>query len=222
MTQVGSAIKPFTKWRGSPHAKKDLISSGAVVVDKSRNLAGVLMTCYLNTRNVRDAITYQRFYGDKESYWFGHALTSTPYHFVPGYSGGIGHITHPEEDGKENKDKEEICTLQLLHVLESTGEPFWFNNAITEFKGAQDAEYLSVDGWVPHDGRWHGGGKRFPNEFCVEMPYGDRDKTLGLPEQVHRVDAALKWRIDRSIEEAKKYDGMMEKDGLLSIHRETQ
>lgn len=190
-----------------------------VVVDKTRNLAGVLMACHMNSRKVRDQITYKRFYGDKESYWFAHAMTSTPYHFVPGYSGGIGRITHPTQDDHDNVDKEEICTLQLLHVLESTGEPMWFNNAITEYKGTNDAHYLVAEGWIPHDGRWHGGGKRFPNEFCVEMPEGNRDRTLGLPAPVNRVDGGLKARIDRGIQEIEKYDGMMEQEGLISISR---
>ena len=52
--------------------------SGAVVTNKLWNLAGFLMTCHLNTRSIRDKITYQKFYGDKESYWFANALTSTP------------------------------------------------------------------------------------------------------------------------------------------------
>jgi hypothetical protein len=174
----------------------------------------------MNSQKVRDTVTYKRFYGDKESYWFSHALTSTPYHFVPAYSGGIGPITHPDENGVENREKETICTLQLLHTLESTGEPFWFNNAITEYKGAHDAHYLQAQGWIPQGGRWHGGGHRFPNEFCVDMPEGDRDRTLGLPEPVHRVEGELKWVTDHNVQEVEKYDGMMETQGLIKISRD--
>jgi Mannosyltransferase putative len=191
--------------------------SGAMVIDKTRNLAGLLMTCHMNSQKVRDEITYRRFYGDKESYWFSHALTSTPYHFVPGYSGGIGRITHPKENDRDNPDKEEICTLQLLHVLESTKEPFWFNNAIIEFKGANNAEYIVPEGWIPHDGRWHGGGHRFPNEFCVEMPEGERDKLLGLTEPVRRVEGDLKWRLEKMIETVRRYDGLLETEELVRI-----
>lgn len=196
-----------------------LTESGAVVVDKVRNLPGALMTCHMNTQNFRDEITYRKTYGDKESYWLSHALTSTPYHFVPGYSGAIGRITHPKEDGHELVDQEEICTLQLLHVLESTGEPLWFNNAITEYKGADDAQYIVPEGWVPHHGRWHGGGIRFPNEFCVTMPEGSRDKLLGLPESVHRVEGDLKWRLDKILEVVAQYDETMEREELIKINR---
>jgi hypothetical protein len=187
------------------------------VIDKTRNLAGLLMACHLNTQNVRDEITYQKFYGDKESYWFSHALTSTPYHFVPGYSGGIGRITHPIEDGQENWEKERICTLQLLHVLESTGDPLWFNNAITEYKGANDAQYIVPEGWVGHDGRWTGGGDRFPNEFCVYMPTTNRDTLVGVPSRVKPVTGELKLRLEKMIQLAQKYDRLMEIEGLVSI-----
>lgn len=178
------------------------------MIDKTRGLAGLLMACHMNTRKVRDEITYRRFYGDKESYWLSHALTSTPYHFVPGYSGGIGRIT-----SRDPGDKEHICTLQLLHVLESTQEPFWFNNAIIEFKGANDRQYIHPDAWVPHDGLWHGGGTRFPNELCVEMPEGNRD----FPAKVIRLDERFKLQLESMVVEVAKYDALMEKAGLIEI-----
>ena len=176
------------------------------------------MSCYLNSQKVRDEITYKRFYGDKESYWFGHALTSTPYHFVPGYAGGIGRVTYAQEgNGQENRDREQICTLQLLHTLESTGEPLWFNNAITEWKTVNDDQYIVPEGWVPHGGRWHGGGHRFDNEFCVDMPETERDHLLGLPDRVYRVEGDLKWRLHSMIDVVRRYDGLMERANLVRI-----
>ena len=188
-----------------------LMNSGVVVIDKTRNLAGLLMACHLNTLKVRDEITYQIFYGDKESYWFSHTLTSTPYHFVPGYSGGLGRISHPIEHYIKNPFKEQICTLQLLHVLESTGEPLWFNNALTVFKGANDDMYIDADGWVGHDGHWHdGGSKDIPNQLCVDMPGGGRVRA-------HRVDGELQWKLGSIIQLAEMYDSLMEDEGLASI-----
>ena len=189
-----------------------------MVVDKTRNLAGALMTCFLNSHKVRDEITYKRTYGDKESYWIAHALTSTPYHFVPGYSGGIGRISYPRENDQDQTDKERICTLQLLHVLESTSMPMWFNNAITEYKGANDAQYIVPEAWVPHNGRWGGGGSRFPNEFCVMMPENERDKLLGLPDPVIRIEGEFKERLHAMIDAVRELDGVMEQAGLVEIH----
>jgi hypothetical protein len=184
-----------------------------MILDKTRNLAGVLMACYMNTKKVRDQITYKKFYGDKESYWLSSALTSTPYHFVPGYSGGIGRITNPFG----NVNIEEICTLQILHVLESTGEPLWFNNAIIESKAANDAQYIVAEGWVGHNGRWHPGGTRFRNEFCVNMPVSGRDRLVGFPKRVTRIEGILKARIETIVQEVSKYDALMRKEGLVTI-----
>ena len=191
-----------------------------MVIDKTRNLAALLMVCHLNSRKVRDEITYKRFHGDKESYWFAHVLTSSRYHFVPGYSGGIGRISHPLERGSENPDKEQICTLQLLHVLESTQEPLWFNGAVVQDKKAGDAVYIEPEGWVGHDGRWAASRRpTFANEFCVTMREGIRDRMLGLPEPVHRVEGEFKERLERIVHVAEIYDRLMEEENLISISR---
>ena len=194
--------------------------SGAMVIDKTRNLAALLIACHLNSQKVRDQITYERFYGDKESYWLAHVLTSSPYHFVPGYSGGIGRISHPLENGSENPDKEQICTLQLLHVLESTQEPFWFNSGIVEEKRNGGADYILPEGWVGHDGRWAGSRRpRFANGYCVQMREGSRDRESGLPEPVHRVEGVFKDLMERIIHAAGVYDRLMEAEGLITINR---
>jgi hypothetical protein len=57
------------------------------------------MISHLNLKAQRDSITYKRFYGDKKSYWVGHALTSTPFYFVPGYAGGVGRISKNQKKG---------------------------------------------------------------------------------------------------------------------------
>jgi len=165
------------------------------------------MTCHLNTRSVRDEITYKKFYGDKESYWFAHALTSTPYHFVPQYSGGIGPITRTVRA----TGHEEVCTLQLLHTLESTGEPLWFNNGLVEYKGAGDDRFLRAEGWVPQGGKWRAyEGHGFPNLFCVVMPTGEK-------RSVNRVGREMRQIVDRMVDVARRYDKMMEEAKLLAI-----
>jgi Mannosyltransferase putative len=192
-----------------------------VLLDKTRNFAGALMTSYLNTKKVRDDITYKRFYGDKESYWFGHAMSSTPYHFVPGYGGGIGQISHRTSINlSEITVVELVCTLQILHTLESTEEPFWFNNGIIEWKGANDDHYLVTDAWVPHEGRWDSAKDteaKFPHMWCVQMPEAGGNKP---PEPIRKIEGALKGRFDKIIKEAKKYDGLMEKENLITISRD--
>jgi len=199
----------------------------------------MLMICHLNLRAQREAVTYKRFYGDKESYWVGHALTSTPFHFVPGYSGGLGRISKkgqkkPEDVARMNEDErlsylvsledaqEIICTLQLLHVLESNGSPLWFNNGLAEYKGAFDDQFICAEGWVGHDGKWGSGPTRFPSEMCVEPRDGEFDTSMGdqrAKKMVNRFSKGTSDLISRILEEAKRWDRYCEEEGLVVIKK---
>ena len=141
--------------------------SGAVVTNKLWNLAGFLMTCHLNTRSIRDKITYQKFYGDKESYWFANVLMSTPYHFVPQYSGDIGPIRYTplERAGTKTYVLSSYCILL---------NPPLFNHWLVEYKGAGDDRFLGAEGWVPQGGnrQYCGEDQKPPHLFCVAMPKG--------------------------------------------------
>ena len=188
-----------------------LTTSGSLIVDKTRNLGALLMTCYMNSKRVRDEITYVRFWGDKESYWFSHTLTSTPYHYVPGYAGAIGTITRQTA----NADKEHICTSRLLHVLESTGEPFWINSGLSEFKWYNDAKYSVPDGWVGHDAEWYKDpGATQLDQYCAQVPEG----FLRVQDPVKRVEGELKRVLEEMIHLAKTYDDLMVHAGLIKIN----
>jgi hypothetical protein len=170
------------------------------------------MCCHMNSKRVREEITYVRFWGDKESYWFSHTLTNTPYHYVPGYAGGMGTVT-PQT---ENADKEHICTSRLLHLLESTREPFWINSGLSEFKWYNDGKYSLPDGWVGHDAEWYRpapGATRF-DQYCVQNPEGPR----GEQDPINRVDGSLKRRLEEMIQLAKTYDNLMVNAGLIQIN----
>lgn len=209
------------------------MGSGALAIDKTRNFIAVLMICHLNLRAQRDAITYRKFYGDKESYWLGHALTSTPYHFVRGYSGGIGKVRQwgtkepdvvkamgDDERRKYNEELEQspeyICTLQLLHVLESNGLPLWFNNGLVEYKEVSNDRFLEVDGWVGHDGHWFWGPNKLPNEMCVE-PDGKQEDGSWRKIPTHRMSPEMADLYSAIIEEAKRWDEICEERGLFNV-----
>lgn len=209
------------------------------MIDKSTNFVACMMICHLNLKAQRDAITYKRFYGDKESYWVGHALTSTPYHFVKGYSGGIGPISRkgqlkPEEVEKMREEdlltyrqklekaEEIICTLQILHVLESSGTPLWFNNGLVEYKGVSNDQFIRAEGWVGHDGHWTSGPTRFPNELCIEQLDGEFDRILGdqrPPKKVNRFSPEMAQTIEGLIKEAQRWDKRCEELGLYVVKK---
>jgi hypothetical protein len=189
------------------------------------------MTCHMNTKLIREEITNVMLFGDAASYWYAHALTNTPYHFVPGYSGGIGQIT-PQT---QNADREHICTSRLLHVLESTGQPFWFSSSLLEFMLNNDMKYVVPTGWVGHDASWYSdpAASRL-SQNCVRVPSSTTAKLQQMAEEieeaggkvdsikqewapVNRVDGELKARLEHMIKVAIVYDRKMVKEGLVEI-----
>lgn len=175
------------------------------MIDKTRGLGGMLETCHLNSKKAREEVVYEIISaGDKETYWIAHALTSTSYHWVPGYLGALGVITRDVNTGKET-----ICTSNLLHVLESTGEPFWFNSGVMEFKWWNNAVYIDAQGWIGHNAQWYEGVTKY-SQSCALMPNGE--------ELITRVEGEMKRRIQQAIELAKKYDALMTQAGLISIN----
>jgi Mannosyltransferase putative len=198
----------------------------------------VLMICHLNLKAQRDSITYKKFYGDKESYWMGHALTSTPFHFVPGYSGGIGTISKKGEKKESDVEKmneqekvsylkgledagEIICTLQLLHILESNGLPLWFNNGLVEYKGVSNDKFLRAEGWVGHDGHWFfDGPSRLPNEVCIEPTEGEYDRKLGDEKpkaKVNRLSQEMSDTLQKLLSEAQRWDRRCVEANLFEV-----
>lgn len=57
--------------------------SAIVCIDKSRPrlYMAMLFACWMNIREVREAVTWDLFFGEKESYWLATELTGVPYSF---------------------------------------------------------------------------------------------------------------------------------------------
>ncbi|KAG8986231.1 hypothetical protein FRB90_004145, partial [Tulasnella sp. 427] len=79
---------------------REEMESGVVVYDKTRRdvLMGIIMTGWMNTRSVRDQVTYKVTHGDKESFWMAFELIGAPYAFSSvEYAAMIGQLTHPDK-----------------------------------------------------------------------------------------------------------------------------
>ena len=117
---------------------------------------------------------------------------------------------------------EVICTLQLLHVLESTGEPMWFNNGLIEYKWADDDQFIEAEGWVGHDGHWGAGPARFPMEKCIESPpnQGNSPSTGGVQiKAVNRPTPEMKKVFEEIVKEARRWDEICENHGLFKVEK---
>ncbi|KAG0306655.1 hypothetical protein BGZ98_001957 [Dissophora globulifera] len=116
--------------------------SGVVLINKKTRFAGLLSVCKLNGKYERDLWTYQKFYGDKETYWSGFEMVQEPYAFVRNYGGVIGEL-------REDDDKS-VCGAQLH--LDYLGRPFWWNGGVMRNKNEGISRDLVFGYWMAGGG----------------------------------------------------------------------
>lgn len=109
--------------------------SGVVAVDRSnpRVLVGLVFAAWMNTKDVREQVTYQKFHGDKETFWLAMELAGVEYYFQPWYAGMLGTITEGQPFADLARDNVEICGRHMVH-LDHLGEPFWLNGGVYDNK----------------------------------------------------------------------------------------
>jgi alpha 1,3-mannosyltransferase len=176
--------------------------SGVVAMDKTRPsvILGLIFATWMNTKTVRDEVSYVVFYGDKETFWVAMELSSADYHFQPWYAGTIGHVTDEIEPGADLMENEyEICGTHMLHLDHVGQAPFWFNGGIYENKGHTDAGYTTLTHyWVGETDEirhsqpnwyWVDGNIGCLREKGIKVLYAPMLSTIeAIKEQATRVD----------------------------------
>ncbi|BGP21339.1 alpha-mannosyltransferase, glycosyltransferase family 71 protein [Rhodotorula toruloides] len=134
-------------------ASREEMESGVVVFDKRRTsvVYGLLYAGWLNTRVVREEVTYKNTYGDKESFWMAFELCGLPYHLDREYAGIIGQLTHT--DTKSHSIDTFIQSDHLFH-LDHKGRPLWWNGSLFQEKRVKDRGYLIATHWAPGTVDW--------------------------------------------------------------------
>jgi len=91
----------------------DQMESSTLVINKAKNILGLLAACNLNGNKYKK-IVYKHVYGDKETFWIGFEMARQPFYFNPLRPAFIskvksvgtnstkfcGHVGHKSEDGK--------------------------------------------------------------------------------------------------------------------------
>lgn len=116
---------------------KDEQDSGVVLIDKRKLyvLIGLLHTCWQNSSPIQDDITYKVFYGDKESYWIGMALTKVPYTFEKHWAGIAGELR--ERDGTK-----QVCGNTISHSSDKDKSLIWYNGSLLRDKSRNHRTYM--------------------------------------------------------------------------------
>ena len=159
--------------------------SGVVVLDKGRLpvLMGLLHICWQNTLAVRQKYTYRMGYGDKESWWFGLALSGVSYTM----EGHYGSILGEADTEKPNS----VCSFTIAHVDEKD-KLLWYNGSLLKNKAINKLEFLVPSHWMM-DATWDKGAQK-KDISCM------RDGT------VRDVDESVRNVVETSVENAKKID----------------
>jgi len=112
------------------------MESSTVVINKTKNIIGLLSVCKLNEGNIRSRVVYTYVYGDKETFWIGFDMARQHYHMNPIPNAYIG-TYYKDEFGKR------ICG-HLGHMLPN-GELMFWNGHIIKDKSKVDGINSLID-----------------------------------------------------------------------------
>lgn len=165
--------------------------SGVVVLDKGRLevLMGLLHTCWQNTWDVRDDVTYRITYGDKETWWMGMEMTGSTYAMARHYGGIVGWEETDQRAGKPGKPK--VCSFVIAHVDEAD-KLLWYNGGLLKNKLVNDTLYEVPDSWMV-DADWLKGASK-------------QDMSCMINGNVSALTGEERGVLERSIEQARAMD----------------
>lgn len=155
-----------------------LMEAGAVVIDKTRNLHGLLMTCILNSQpHVHEL--YYMFHGEKETYWIGFEMVRASYYFVPTLAGAIGSGFNKKFSLLHSHPIGRICD-NLAHFHDADGMPWWMNDGILIDKNDKNSGFKRIVDYSRAEwGNW--------DNLCLEETPIARLPDKALIDKIYRL-----------------------------------
>ncbi|QLG74435.1 hypothetical protein HG535_0G03180 [Zygotorulaspora mrakii] len=108
------------------HGYKHHMESGLVVINKNKNLMGLLTSLSLHFSSVREY-----FHGDKEWFWIAQFLRNESFTFHPKEASNIGRLGNVASE--DSSDFYQICSVQLSHS-DIDGSILWVNGGMKTCK----------------------------------------------------------------------------------------
>jgi len=125
------------------------LESSTIVINKSKRLLGILLTCKFNEQKIRDRVVYQKVFGDKETYWMAFDMAREPYSVIPQSIIYVGEINYGEDIDDPNQ--KQLCG-HIGHTDRNGQIMFWNDHII---KDKHDPKYsnklLRFEGWFYED-----------------------------------------------------------------------
>ena len=189
-------------YSGRSHDEAD---SGLVAIDKTKPsvFIALMFAAWMNSK-VRDEITYEKVYGDKETYWIAPELMGVPYSFQKHYAGQLGASVEHVRTREGQPTRLELCSRQMVH-MDATGElPFWANGGLYYDKDNPERGFARwTHWWIGEENRavgWQWGRDPYGIQWaCMQAPAGD----------VHSFSPELVQKVDQMISEFEKLDALL-------------
>jgi len=145
------------------------MESSTVVINKTKNILGLLSVCKLNEKRIRDDVVYNHVHGDKETFWIGFDMARQPYNLLPAPSVMVGELAVGEA-GDEPYERQ-ICG----HVGHTTrdGKVLFWNDHIVKDKNDDkyNKKLLHFDVYFIEDGEGE-----WPSFHCQNLNIDDKGK----------------------------------------------
>ncbi|KAF8927368.1 mannosyltransferase putative-domain-containing protein [Dissophora ornata] len=154
------------------------MESGVVVLDKRRHFLGLMAICKINDYYEREQVTYQKTWGDKESFWIGLEMIQERYSFVRYGGGVIGNVgdaipykellpedeinrylngetltaTNPINPGNGQQVHRDSANMDRvcgnLAHFDYKGDPLWWNSGVVRDKYTFNSPYLKYTAYM--------------------------------------------------------------------------
>ncbi|KAG4087572.1 hypothetical protein H8356DRAFT_1728669 [Neocallimastix lanati (nom. inval.)] len=134
------------------------MESSTVVMNKTKNILGLLATCKLNEKRIREDVVYKYVYGDKETFWMGFDIARQHYNMnsVP--------CTYIGETIQAGNDK--ILCGHIGHMLSNGKFMFWNGHIVKDKnKVINENSLINFDSYFidDDDGEWT------PDLSCLKL-----------------------------------------------------
>jgi len=174
------------------------MESSTVVINKTKNILGLLNVCKLNEQKVRDDVVYKYVHGDKETFWIGFDMSRQPFNMIPKPSVMVGELSVGEAG--DEPDERQICG----HVGHTTrdGKVLFWNDHIVKDKNNEKYKdrLLRFEAYFVEDGEGE-----WPNFHCQNLNIEDKGKGNPSGKEPEKFDEDERKILDEIVKREKEH-----------------
>jgi len=196
MTNPLSDTKNLRYWKEETSHEME---SSTVVINKTRNILGLLNVCKLNEQKIRDDVVYKYVHGDKETFWIGFDMARQPFNMIPVPSVFIGELAVGEEG--DDPDARQLCG-HVGHTTRDGKILFWNDHIIKDKNNDKyNHQLLRFEAYFMEDGE-EGDWASF---HCLNLNIENKGKGNRNGKEPKKFNKEERKILDSIIERENKY-----------------